>query len=136
MSYFKKAKPAQTLYMLSPTLKHLNIYRNKVHLSSNKLKNFFHLLASPPKCWKIARRKKIENNVKKYAKEKPVEKCIMKRTGSRKFPMMCILIKATRAQVCKLKSRLFFFLLSKKKMRSYSNGKTEGSLRPSRRLIS
>lgn len=76
------------------------------------------------------KRKKIENNVKKYEKEKPVEKCIMKRTGSRKFPMMCILIKATRAQVCKLKSRLFFFLLSRKKCGATQMGKRKAVCGP------
>jgi len=58
MSYFKKAKPAQTFYMLLPALSHSNIYRNKVHLSSNKLKNFFHLPGRPTKRWKIALLKK------------------------------------------------------------------------------
>jgi len=62
--------------MLLPALSHSNIYRNKVHLSSNKLKNFFHLPGRPTKRWKIALLKKKNTKSVKIWRRKTCRKKI------------------------------------------------------------
>jgi len=71
--------------MLLPALSHSNIYRNKVHLSSNKLKNFFHLPGRPTKRWKIALLKKKYKKCKNMEEENLSKKIYNARNLVRKI---------------------------------------------------